>query len=146
MKNAPKIKLFEVENLLKALSGLDGRQRPIKAADGSESTVFEAFDFSSKFTWNRVKNLRLLKQKLEDIQTRRDELRKKHGAVGSGEVPKSNVAAFFADYNALLEIEEPLAGGLTFTEAELNLFDPKDNAAGNRIPGSVLAVLTPFIA
>lgn len=146
MKTAPKIKLSEIPTLIQCLSGLDGRQRIIKAENGAESAVFEPFEFSRKVTWNRVKNIGLLKRRLEDLNLRRDELRKKHGAIGAGEVPVKNRPAFIAEYAAELDMEDTLTGGLTFTVEELNLYDPKENPTGNKIPGTVLEALTPFIA
>lgn len=146
MKTAPKIKLSQIATLLQCLTGLDGRQRIIKDANGAETSVFEAFDYSIKVTWNRVKNIGLLERKAKDLEKQRDELRKKHGAVGSGEVPKATRQAFIDDWVKTLELEEELTGGLTFSVADLNLYDPKENPTGNKIPGSVLAALMPFIA
>ncbi len=145
MKTAPKIKLSQIQTLLTCLSGLDGRQRIIKDANGAETAVFEPFEYSVKVTWNRVKNIGLLERKSADLEKQRNKLREKHGAVGTGEVPKEKRQAFLDEWIKTLEIEEELTGGLTFTEKELNLFDPEDNPTGNKIPGTVLATLMPFI-
>ncbi len=145
MKTAPKIQLSQLSALHKCLSALDGRQRIIKGENGAETAVFEAFEYPLKVTWNRVKNIGLLERKAKELDKARDKLREKHGAVGTGEVPKEKRQAFVDEYTKLLDMEEELTGGLTFSEKDLNLFDPKDNPNGNKIPGSVLAVLMPFI-
>ena len=136
-----KLKLSQIQPLALALGALDGRKRETEN-DGKKALVFEPFAYSAKFTWNRVKNLGILNRKLEDLEQLRVEIARRHlGEFKTDEVPEANRPAFFAELATAMAIEEEVPGLLRGTRADLNLYDPVENPAGNRLTAAqILAV------
>lgn len=140
-----KLKLNTLESLHRNLLALDGYNRAIKV-DGKDALVFERHSYGAKFTWNRVKNLKILRNKLNDIDALRVDIAKRYLDKPSDEiVPVDKQPAFKAEFTKALEIVEDVKGLLRFPVKELNLFDPETNPNGNNIASTILDVLEPFI-
>lgn len=140
-----KLKLNTLDSRYRNLLALDGFQRAVKV-DGKDALVFERHSYGSKFTWNRVKNLRILRARLKDIEDLRIEIAKRHLENPDDEtVPPAKQAAFKAEFMKAMEIVEDVKGLLRFPIEDLNLFDPKENPDGNKIASTILVELEPFI-
>ncbi len=123
------LKLREVEPLFKALTALDGNP---------------PFKFSVKVTWNKAKNLHVLKKTLQRIDEARTAIIKPLIPEGEVAVPKERIEEFVKAFNELLETEEEIPGMLQLDPCGLNIFDPTDNPSGNVIPSSVLEAVMPL--
>lgn len=142
-----KIKLSEVAAIKVAHEALDGFQRASKDAAGKETVVFERHKYPAKVTWNRVKNTRLLNAKAEDIEALRIALVKKHAgdAWDKTGVPEQKLPEFFAEFKEALKIEDDMPL-LSLSEADLNLYDPKENPEGNVIAAAIIVGLGPLLS
>lgn len=138
-----KLKPKEIDSITVGLRSLDGLQKP--AGPGGRDIVFEPFLYSSKTTWNKTKNLTLLKRFAEELETTRLDLVKQFSGSITVDVPAAKLPDFVREWNALIDQPQEFAGLLSMTEAELNLYDPKENPTGNRIASSVLEKVTPLI-
>jgi len=58
------LQIREIEPLFRALGNLDGNARAVKVAPNEERIIIQPFKFAQKFTWNKVKNLSILRRKL----------------------------------------------------------------------------------
>jgi hypothetical protein len=138
----------EIEPLLEALGSLDGNPRAVQVAPETERLIVQPFRFSQKFTWNKVKNLGILKKKKKLIDDMRIELRKKHNDGVDGLPDEKTDAgrkariALDADWAEFLKTKEDFPGLLTMPVADLNLFDPKENPTGNLIPATILEAVS----
>lgn len=138
------LQLREIAALFQSLGSLDGNARAVQVAPNEERIIIAPFRFSQKATWNKVKNLGILRRKLKDIDAMKKELRQKHNA-GLDEMPDESTAAgkqarkaLDKDWEAFLDLKEEVPGLLMLAVADLNLFDPKTNETGNVIPATVL--------
>jgi hypothetical protein len=139
-----KIKLAQVNPLINAISALDGNFRAVK--DGtSEKIVFDPYQLGSKFTWNKVKNLKLLRRKSEEIEEACADLWKTSGGEGKTKLEGPDAIAFNKAKKELLQTDEDMPL-LMISEADLNIFDPEKNPSGNKIPATTIADLDVLLA
>ena len=138
------LQIRDVEPLFRALGSLDGNARAVKVAPNEERIIIQPFKFPVKLTWNKVKDLGILRRKLKRIDEHKKELRQKHNA-GKDEMPdestpegKEALKQLNKDWDEFLDLKEDIPGLLKLTIADLNLYDPKDNENGNVIPATVL--------
>lgn len=140
-----KLKLSTLKSLYDNVVALDGFQKAVEI-DGKSTLVFERHAYGERFTWNRVKALRVLRTKLEDLEALRITIAKRYLDKPTDEkVPVAKETAFRAELAKALEIVEDVKGLLKFPKEDLNLFDPKENPSGNKIASSILDALEPFI-
>lgn len=138
-----KLQLAQIDPLLQAHRALDGYQEVV-VLNGEKKPVGMAYAFSAKFAWLKVKNLIALKKASAAIDEMRVGIAKEFTPGGGTKVPDANLTAYATKYAAALEQEDELE--LTpFSKEDLNLFDPKDNPAGNKIPSGTLMELMPLI-
>lgn len=140
--------ISEIEPLFEALGSLDGNARAVQVAPDTERLIIQPFKFGQKFTWNKVKNLAILKKKKKLIEAMRVELRKKHNE-GVDAMPDEKTdagrkarVALDLEWKQFLETKEDFPGLLIMPVADLNLFDPKDNPTGNLIPATILEAVS----
>lgn len=134
-----KIKLYKIQVLHAALTSLDGYDTSTK-----DSKAFHHYEYTAKVTWNRRKNLGILRRKIEDIDEERKAIAKKY-SDGGEQVATDKVAVFQKEYLALLDQEEEVDGLIQFSEEDFNLYDSKLNPNGNKIAASTLDILEPLI-
>lgn len=140
-----KLKLADISGLYSNLQALDGFQKT-ETIDGKKTIVFERHSYGSKFTWNRVKNLRILRDQLKDLEDARIAIAKKYlDRPGDENVSPAKEGAYRKEYVAVLETIEDVRGLLKFSAKDLNLFDPKENPEGNRIAATILDGLEPLL-
>lgn len=132
-----KLKLKRVSPLLNALESLE--------AVTDEAGKRSLYRFSVKLTWNKTKNITILRRIEEEIEKTRQELVAKYSGRKSVAVPEDKKPEFIDEWNAHMDTEEEIPGLLLLPWTDLDLFDPKDNAKGNLIPSSLLSALDPLL-
>jgi hypothetical protein len=138
------LQLRDVENLFLSLGNLDGTARAVQVAPGQERIIINPFKFPQKVTWNKVKNLGILRRKIKDIEAMKKEVRMKHNN-GVDDMPDEKTDAgkqarkeLGREWDEFLDTKEDIPGLLMIKVEDLNLFDPKTNESGNVIPATVL--------
>jgi hypothetical protein len=147
-----KIKLRQVGQFFALLRQLDGYTRVVSAPGAPLQLSLEPYSFNEQFTWDKVKDLKILRRKLEEIEELMSTLVKKHN---NGEAlppddkrtdeQKAAAAAAQKEIEKALDIEEEIPGLLRFKRAEFNLYDREKNPKGNVIASTLLLDLEPFI-
>ena len=131
-----KLALRQIKPLLGEMRALDGLV---------ENNELKPFVFSSKVTWNKVKNIDILERWDRKIEKARID-RSVQAAGGRDKLMSQEIAqSLNLDWADHLDTEEEIPGLLTFSEDDLGVYDKSTNPGGNRIPSSVLATLLPFI-
>ena len=131
-----KLKLKSIQGLLVALSELDGVRK---------NNVLEPYSFSAKTTWNKAKNIKILRHEHELLNEHRLELVVKYSGDKTKDVPAEKASEFMLEYQDLLEIEQDISGLLLFKRENFNIFDEKENPKGNKIASTTLATLDVLI-
>lgn len=126
----------ELRSVLAAHRALDGLMK---------NGELDPYLFSCKVTWNKSKNLELLEREVNRLEKiRRERIAAISGGRGKN-VPADKETQFALDWEDFLETEVEINGLLKLSHEDLNVFDPKENPTGNKIPSTVLTALRPLI-
>lgn len=147
---------LKIRDLLAAHNQLDGYNEIVEQ-NGQKSAVRKPYTFPVKTTWNITKNIKVLREHVEEANKARDELLKKL-SNGSNEIDGEKNPELLREFQKgvaeIEEIEVELHGILELKAADilngdLSETEDKDKKADKRIPnpipGTALASLAPVL-